>query len=149
MMRRRVRVYLDTSVIFAAVLSEGGGSRKIFRLGEAGVLNLVVGPNVLRECEEVVRRKVPASLPTLAYLLELGMVEIITRSSEDFIVQAKAIVTYVPDAHVLAEAMAAKPDWFVTHDKVHFLSANLEASLEFRLDTPGDIIRALEEDFTG
>ena len=147
-MRKRVKAFLDTSVIFAAVLSETGGARKLFRLGEAGVLKLIVGSNVLRECEEVVRRKVPVSLPTLAYHLELGRVEIMARSSEGFIMQAKAIVAYEPDAYVLAEAMAAKPDWFITHDKAHFLSANLEASLEFRIGTPGDIIQALEEDFT-
>jgi predicted nucleic acid-binding protein len=147
-MRRSYKIFLDTSVIFAAVLSETGGARKLFRLGEAGVIKLIVGSNVLRECEEVVRRKVPASLPTLAYLLELGMVEITARSPEDFIEQAKTTVAYEPDAYVLAEAMAAEPDWFITHDKAHFLDANLGSSLNIRIGTPGDIIKALEDEFT-
>lgn len=149
MMKRKYKVFLDTSVIFAAVLSETGGARKLFRLGEAGVIQLIIGSNVLRECEEVVRRKVPSSLPALAYLLELGRVNFSTQSPEDFIEQAKATVAYEPDAHVLAEAMAAEPDWFVTHDKVHFLEANLDSSLSnIRIGTPGDIIQALEDDFT-
>jgi putative PIN family toxin of toxin-antitoxin system len=148
MMRRRHRIFLDTSVIFAAVLSGTGGSRKLFRLGEAGVIELVVGPNVLRECEQVVRRKVPASLSTLAYLLDLGRVEISSQSQEDFIEQAKAIVKYEPDAHVLAEAMASKKDWFITHDKTHFLSPELDSSLRFKIGTPGDFIQALEDEFT-
>lgn len=148
MLNRSLRIFLDTSVIFAAVLSESGGARVLFRLGEAGVLQLIVGSNVLRECEEVVRRKAPASLPTLAYLLELGVVEITTRSPEEFIEQAKAIVVYEPDATVLAEAMAAEPDWFVTHDKAHFLNANPGSSLSIRIGTPGDLIRALEDEFT-
>ena len=147
-MKRSHRVFLDTSVIFAAILSESGGARVLFRLGEAGVLQLIVGSNVLRECEEVVRRKAPASLPTLAYLLELGMVEITTRSPNEFIEQAKAIVAYEPDAYILAEAMAAEPDWFITHDKSHFLNVNLGSSLTFRIGTPGDFIQALEDEFT-
>jgi len=147
-MKRIHRIFLDTSVIFAAVLSETGGARKLFRLGEAGVLQLIVGSNVLRECEQVVRRKAPASLPTLAYLLELGMVEIATRSTDDFVEQANAIVAYEPDAYVLAEAIGAEPDWFITHDKAHFLNANPDSSLTVRIGTPGDLIKALEDEFT-
>jgi len=50
------KVFLDTSVVFAAVLSPSGGARKLFQLGEARMLGLFVGHAVLRECEEVVRR---------------------------------------------------------------------------------------------
>jgi predicted nucleic acid-binding protein len=148
MVKRSRRIYLDTSVIFAAVLSETGGARKLFRLGEAGVIQLIVGPNVLRECEQVIRRKLPASLPTLAALLELGRFEISTRSPEDFIEQANTIVAYSPDAYVLAEAMGAEPDWFITHDKAHFLNINPGSSLLFRFGTPGDLIQALADEFT-
>jgi predicted nucleic acid-binding protein len=147
-MKRSNRIFLDTSVIFAAILSESGGGRVLFRLGEAGVLQLIVGPNVLRECEEVVRRKAPATLPSLAYLLESGKVEITSRSPDEFIEQAKAIVAYEPDACVLAEAMAAEADWFITHDKAHFLDANLGANLTIHIGTPGDLIQTLEDEFT-
>lgn len=149
MMRRRYKVFLDTSVIFAAVLSETGGARKLFRLGDVSMISLLIGSNVLRECEEVVRRKVPSSLPMLAYLLELGRVDISTQSPEDLLEQAKATLAYEPNAYVLAEAIASEPDWFVTHDKVHFLGANLGSSLSsIRIGTPGDILQALEDDFT-
>lgn len=148
-MKRSRRIFLDTSVIIAAVLSETGSARKLFRLGEAGVIQLIVGSNVLRECNEVVRRKVPASLPTLAYLLELGMVEIASESPDDFIEQASGIVAYEPDAYVLAEAMSVNPDWFIAHDKAHFLKANPSSNLAFRIGTPGDLIQALEDEFTG
>ena len=147
-MKKSRRIFLDTSVIFAAVLSESGGARVLFRLGEAGVLQLIVGSNVLRECEEVVRRKVPESLAKLAYLLELGMVEITAQPPDELIEQAKAMVVYQPDAYVLAESMAAEPDWFITHDKAHFLNAELGSKLTFRIGTPGDLIQALEDEFT-
>jgi predicted nucleic acid-binding protein len=141
------KVFLDTSVIFAAVLSEKGGARKVFLLGEAGVLQLIVGRNVLRECEDVIRRKVPESLPRLAYLMELGGLEIVSGSVDDYIQQAKTIVSYEPDAFVLAEAMAADPDWFITHDKTHFLDAKNGSNLSFIVGTPGDLFQALEDEF--
>ncbi len=147
MTKRNRRIVLDTSVIFAAVLSETGGARKLFRLGDAGVIQLIVGQHVLRECEAVVRRKVPESLPKLAHLLELGLVEVITQDSNSFIEQAKAIVTYEPDAYVLAEALVIQPDWLVTHDKEHFLNIRQDTGLPFRIGTPGDLIQALEDEF--
>lgn len=141
------RVFLDTSVIFAAVLSEKGGAKKILQLGEAGVFQLIVGPNVLRECEEVVKRKCPDSLPRLAYLLELARIEVATEPGDEEIITARAIVSYEPDAYVLAEAMGAEPDWFITHDKAHFLKKRRSPELSFQLGTPGDLIQSLEDDF--
>ena len=147
-MTKNRRIFLDTSVIFAAVFSERGGARKLFRLGEVGLLQLIVGKHVLRECEDVVRRKLPSSLPRLAYLFELGLVEVSSRSADDFLEQANATISYKPDAYVLAEAMAVDPDWFITHDKVHFLDAKTAANLDFWIGTPGDLLQALEDEFT-
>ena len=148
MTKRNRKIFFDTSVIFAAVLSETGGARKLFHLGEAGVIQLIIGPSVLRECESIVKRKAPSSLPTLAYLLELGMVEIATQAPDDFIEQAKNTVAHNPDAYVLAEALGTQSDWFVTHDKEHFLSIRQDTELPFHIGTPGDLIQALEDEFT-
>lgn len=142
------KVFLDTSVVFAAVLSPAGGARKLFQLGEAGLLKLFIGPNVLRECDEVVRRKVPASLPTLAQLLEIGRVEITSAPSRKMVEIACSMVGYEPDANVLAEAISAEPDWFVTHDKEHFLKDLKDSDLVFLIGTPGDLIQSLKDDFT-
>jgi len=111
------------------------------------VIQLIVGRNVLRECEDVIRRKVPESLPRLACLLDMGGIEINSSSVDDFVEQAKTIVAYEPDAFVLAEAMAADPDWFITHDKAHFLDAKNTSNLAFRVGTPRDLLHALEDEF--
>ena len=54
---------------------------------------------------------------SLAYLLASGMIESIAESPDAFIERAKIIVASEPDAYVLAEALAAELDWFITHDK--------------------------------
>ena len=91
MMPKNRSVFLDTSVVIAGVLSESGGARKLFHLGEAGILRLLVGPNVLRECDEVVRRKTPTSLSTLAQLLSIGRVETTSPPSKKEIALARGI----------------------------------------------------------
>jgi predicted nucleic acid-binding protein len=143
---KRYKVFLDTSVVFAAVLSPGGGARKLFQLGEAKFIQLLIGPNVLRECEDVVRRKKPASLVDLARLLENSLVETVSTSAPKLIEAARLIVIYEPDARVLAEAMQAKPDWFITHDKQHLLKEPSATVLPFRIGTPGDLLQAIKED---
>ena len=143
------KVFLDTSVMIAAVFSETGGARKLLKLGELGVIQLVVGPHVLRECEDVVRRKVPESLPRLAHLLEIARVDTADAAEEEMVVAARAIVEYRPDAYVLAEAMGADSDWLITHDKEHFLKIRQGSGLPFRVGTPGDFIQALEDQFLG
>lgn len=142
------KVFLDTSVIFAAVLSETGGARQVFRLGEAGVLQLLVGPNVLMECEGVVRRKAPETLPLLAVLLERGKIETIPTYTKENLATARTVIAYEPDAYVLAEAIAAGPDWFITHDKAHFLENKSTADLKFRIGTPGDLLQSLADEFS-
>jgi predicted nucleic acid-binding protein len=146
-MPKKSRAFLDTSVVFAAVLSPTGGARKLFQLSEAGVLHLVVGPNVLREADEVVRRKSPASLPILAQLLAVGLVETSRAPTRKQISAASALVHYAPDARVLAEAIAADPDWFVTHDKEHFLRAKPDPDLSFIIGTPGDLLQQIKDVF--
>jgi predicted nucleic acid-binding protein len=145
---RNPRVFLDTSVLFAAVLSPTGGERKLFLLAEADVLKLVVGPTVLIECDEVVRRKAPGSSPRLAQLLAEAQTETSAPPSKSQIKTAQSYVRYDPDARVLAEAIHAKPDWFVTHDKEHFLKSRSKIKLAFEIGTPGDLIQKFKEDFS-
>jgi predicted nucleic acid-binding protein len=144
---KSLRVFLDTSVIFAAVLSPTGGARKLFHLAEAGIFRLIVGPTVLREADEVVRRKAPASLPVLAQLLDAGRVETSPTPTKAQVEKARQYVQYMPDARVLAEAIRAEPDWFVTHDKEHFLSEKQAIQLEFQIGTPGDLIQSIKDGF--
>jgi predicted nucleic acid-binding protein len=145
---RNPRVFLDTSALFAAVLSPTGGARKLFLLAEAGVLKLVVGPTVLKECDEVIRRKAPGSSPRLAQLLVAAQTETSAPPSKSQIKTAQSYVRYAPDVRVLAEAIHAKPDWFVTHDKEHFLKSRSKIKLPFEIGTPGDLIQRFKEDFS-
>ena len=140
---KNLRVFLDTSVLFAAVLSPTGGARMIFRLGEIGLIKLVIGPSVLREADEVVRRKIPASLPGLAHLLAVGRVEVGEPALAEYLKQATNYVHYSPDARVLAEALRAAPDWFITHDQEHFLKEKGLECLPFKVGTPGDVLQYL------
>jgi len=141
------KVFLDTSVIFAAVLSPDGGARMVFRLGEIGYLQLMAGKQVLKECEAVVRRKAPQTLPDLAVLLDTVKITVTPEASAENLERASGLVAYPPDALILAEALQANPDWFLSHDHQHLLKVASEA-LPFRIGTPGDLLNWLKEQTT-
>lgn len=142
------RVFLDTSVLFAAVLSETGGARLILKLGEAGGLRLLVGPQVLREADGVLARKAPESKALFALLLNQAGVEIGPVPDAAMSNRAEQVVDYAPDAQVLAEAFAAQIDYFVTFDRQHFIDNPLVFGLPFSVGTPGDFLAWLRERLT-
>ncbi len=143
-MTPRLKVFLDTSVIFAAVLSPEGGSRLLLQLGEIGLLELVVGPGILQELEGVVRRKAPDTLAGLAAVLEAARITMSQAPGQAETEYAKTLVDHPPDRQVLAEALDATPDWFVTLDRKHFLENAALQALPFRIGTPGDVIEVFK-----
>ena len=131
------RVFLDTSALFAAVLSANGGARAILKLGESGAIRVWVGPAVLQEADVVFRRKAPDLLPLLAALLHQAQVQMGPVASEEQQARAAAVVAYAPDARVLAEALACQASYLVTHDQEHLLSNPRLGDLPFMVGSPG------------
>ena len=138
-------IFLDTSVIIAAVMSPTGGARLLFRLAHAGTIQLLVGKGVLGEAEEVMRRKAPELLGLLAQLLDEAGIEIGNEPTSKHVEQAYSLIDYAPDANVLAQAISVNPDWLASHDKEHFLGNPALNELPFRIGTPGDVIAWLRE----
>lgn len=141
------KVFLDTSVIFAAVLSPDGGARMVLRLGESQLIHLWIGRQVLRECEAVIQRKAADSLPYMALLLDTAKVQIGAEASSASLERARQMVAYPLDAVVLAEAIESQPNWFLTHDHQHFLKGPT-GELPFRVGTPGDFLTWFRENIT-
>ena len=138
-------IFLDTSVLFAAVLSETGGARLILKLGEARVLRLVVGPRVLHEADNVLTRKAPGSRALFALLLDQAGVETGPTPDMGTSNRAEIVVDYAPDARILAEALAAQADYFVTFGRQHFIDNPSVHGLPFLVGTPWEFLAWLRE----
>ncbi|MFN8497437.1 MAG: PIN domain-containing protein [Anaerolineae bacterium] len=148
-MATKSRLFLDTSALFAAIWSAEGGARMLLRLGEAGVVQLVVSGQVLQEIERVLRRKAPVQLGALALLLDAARVEVAPPARSDLIELSRALTGYDADALVLAAAWGAEVDFFVTLDKRHFLdNAALRSAVRFRIGTPGDALAWIAQGLT-
>jgi hypothetical protein len=93
----------------------------------------------------VVRGKAPGSLPLLAQLLVESRLKTSKKPTKNQIENAQSHLLVAPDATVLGEAMAAQPDWFITHDKQHFLDKRSNFQFGFEIGNPGDLIFAIRE----
>ncbi len=116
-----LRIFLDTGAVFAAVLPATGGARALLKLGESGAIRLWAGPTVLREADEVFRRKAADLLPPLAALRHQAQVQVGPAATDEQQAHVAALVDHAPDACVAAEALACRADYFVTHDQEHLL----------------------------
>lgn len=144
-MDSEARVFLDTSALFAAVLSETGGARLILRLGEAGAVSLWVGPSVLKEMEAVLLRKSPKSMPYFALLLDRARVRIGEEADKAAVKRTLAVTDHTPDAQVLAEALTVGADYFVSFDRKHLVENPRAAQLPFPIGTAGDFLHWYRE----
>jgi hypothetical protein len=81
----------------------------------------------------------------LAQLLDEANVEISAAPASKHLKEAQSLLSYPPDASILAQAIASHCDWLVSHDKEHFLGNPALKDLPFQLGTPGDVIAWVRE----
>jgi predicted nucleic acid-binding protein len=140
-MVRKVRVYLDSSALFAGIWSVAGEARMILRLGQVQALQVLVSTLVLSEVESALRRKAPETLGLLALLLDRSGVSVLPDPGEETVQSCMQIVQHPGDARVLAAAWSGNIDYFITLDKQHFMeNQTLIQAAKFQIGTPGDFL---------
>jgi len=145
-MAHGIRVFLDTSALFAGIWSAKGGARAILKLGEARSIHILVGPQVLVEIDTALREKAPERLAHLAMLLDLSEVAVAPLPPQVVVNRSFELIGHAGDAQVLASAWHSSVDYFVTLDRQHFLSnVALRSALPFPLGTPGDFLTWFRE----
>jgi predicted nucleic acid-binding protein len=145
-MAARVKVFLDTSALFAGIWSVSGGAHRILKLSEVRALEAWVSPQVLRELDRALRAKVPEVVGDVAHLLDTARVWVAEPGSEAQVTVYLAPVGHPGDAQVIADAAGILPDYFVTLDRKHFLdNEDLQAALPFPIGTPSDFLEWFRE----
>jgi len=123
------------------VWSEEGGSRLILKLGEAGMLHILISRQVMSEVEGVINRKSLDLLPLLGMLIDQSRSHLVPSAPANEIEKLYRIVGHAGDAHVAADAMHAKAEFLVTLDKAHLLgNTKLQHHVSCRIVSPGDFL---------
>lgn len=116
-----IRVFVDTSVLFAASYSSTSASRELIRLAFQGQVQLVMSPDVLEEAERNLTAKLSEALDVFRQVVELLPIETVSPTKEE--VQDAASYTDHKDAPIVAAAQQAQVDYLTSLDRRHLVDA--------------------------
>ena len=124
MAKRRPNIktaFLDSSVLFSAANSPTGGSAKLFTIHN---LRLCTSTLVLTEVERNIRDKLESYHLERFFFLADKLVIISTMPTQKEISEAEKVIAK-KDTVILSSAKISKPDYILTLDQKHFLTAQV------------------------
>lgn len=137
------RVFADASVLIAGAASYTGASRALLTLAELGLITLITCPYVQEETRRNLALKLPDALPYFDNLHDSIPWEQVDDPPQEAVETWMQIIRE-KDAPVLAAAVSAAPNRFVTLDKADFLDAPAVAERSgINICTPGELMREI------
>jgi len=133
------RVFLDSNVVFSGLYSSEGAPGVILEHFVKGNLSVVVSQQVLEEVIRTIKEKLPDALPALRRLLLNTPPEVVVDPKRPDI-ERWAKYLHLGDAAILAVAVAAQPDYFITGDR-HFLdNQEIAENAGLKIVTPAQFL---------
>lgn len=153
---RRTRVFLDSNVLTAGIVSSWGLDKAVLSLCAARICRLVLAEAVREEVEEnlLVRLGGVASgdanraLGHYAHLMASMKPEVVPYPGKAEVQAARHLIRHAADVPVLLSAIASRPDWLLTHNTKHFTAA-VARRTGLRIATPVEFFRALSKTLSG
>jgi predicted nucleic acid-binding protein len=135
-----VKIFLDTSVVLAAALSETGAARQVFDLATAQRWVLVISPWVLRELRDNLADKAPLATSAWLALRQKVVVE-----DDELTFDWPLLFDVAKDKPILCTALACA-DVLLTLDRRDFRSLLGQTVYGMLVLTPGEFLRAGREE---
>lgn len=146
----RLRLFLDSNVLLGGIVAEWGLDKAVLSLCAAKIARLVLAEAVRDEVEEnllIHAQGLPALdadklIQAYRRLIELTSPEIIPYPDLATVRRGRNLIRHQPDVPVLLSAVAAQPDWLLTHNTKHFTPAVAQRTA-LRIATPIQFFRTL------
>lgn len=137
---RTARVFIDSSVFFAASLSATGNARRLILLGFRGTLKLYISPLVWEETERNLVRKAPEAVPVFQLWRDILPAHLVSPTKSLVLRVGEAIL--LKDAPIVAGAIEARAQYLATYDQKHLLSQSerIEADFGIIAATPDEVL---------
>ena len=138
------RIFFDTSVYIAALLSPKGAAGELLRLVEGGVVRMVVSEEVIIEVDRVVSGKFPDLIVDNRNLWKCLGPEIAPNPTAD---QVKPFLLKLAkgDALILCSARLAKVPAFVTWNTRDFMHPGVKTLVDFPIGVPSEGLKLFRE----
>lgn len=134
------RLFFDTSVYIAALLSPEGGAGELIRLAESGAIRMVVSEEVIIEIDRVLSNKFPLRVQRSRELLKSLAPEIAPQPGS---AEIKPFLHKLDksDAAILCAASLAQVAAFVTWNTRDFMSPAMGLLVDFPVVVPAEALK--------
>jgi predicted nucleic acid-binding protein len=137
------RIFVDSNVLISGIYSIKGSPAKILYSSASGLITIVVSQLILRETVFTIKEKKPDALSALNAFLTNSPPEIVINPSIDQVTKWTKYLHF-EDAEILASAIGAEPDYFVTGDKHFHSNVSLPEKSGLRIVTPAQLVELLD-----
>jgi predicted nucleic acid-binding protein len=148
--QRRIRLFLDSNVLTAGIVSRWGLDKAALSLCAARLCRLVLAEIVRDEVEENLlfhAERLPSLdadelIEQYRRLVKLTNPEMVAYPAEALVRSSRHLIRHAADVPVLLSAMASKPDWLLTHNTKHF-TRTVARRTGLRIATPAEFFQTL------
>jgi len=139
-------IFLDSSALFAGVVSADGASRALLLLAESGLIAITVSEQVVAETERALARKVPRALPLYREALRSTGLCIVRDPLPEQVAQSADLVRHLADVPIVVAAVYARVDALVTLNRRHLIDdQGVTARSGLRIGIPASILSWVRE----
>ena len=146
----KLRLFLDSNVLLGGIVAEWGLDKAVLSLCAAKIARLVLAQAVRDEIEEnllIHAQRLPAPeadklIENYRRVIALTSPEIVPYPNSTAVRNTRKMIRHEADVPVLLSAVAAQPDWLLSHNTKHFMPAVAQRT-GLRIATPMQFFRTL------
>jgi len=148
--RPALRLFLDSNVLTGGILAAWGLDKAILSLCAARICQMVLAEVVREEVEDnlLVRAATFSSeeadwvIESYDKLIKLARPERVLLPTAEEVARSRRLIRHAADVPVLLSAIAARPDWLLTHNTEHF-TPEVARKTGLRIATPHGFFQTL------
>jgi predicted nucleic acid-binding protein len=135
-------LFLDSSALFAGIVSGIGAARVLLLLAESENIRVTISEQVIVETERAIAKKVPQALKDFRQAILASKVRIVRDPSIEDVMAHLDLISHPADVPIILAAMNDNADYLVTLNRKHFIDdQSVSQKSGLRIGAPGDGLR--------
>jgi len=137
----KAHLFLDSSALFAGIVSASGAARVLLLLAESGQIEITISEQVVAGTERAIARKVPAALSDVRRAILASQAVIIRNPGFEEVQAHLDLISHPSDVPIILSAMQSGADYLVTLNRRHFMDdPQVAGNAGIKIGTPGEAL---------
>lgn len=142
----KIKIFLDSSALFAGISSPTGAARVLLLLAESEHITITLSEQVVAETERAIAKKLPQALNDFRQAVIVSKACIVRHPSIDEVMAHQDLISHPADVPIILAAMHSEADFLVTLNRKHFLDdLGVAQRSGLRIGTPGEALDWVRE----